>query len=112
VKNFILAFILLALYLGNSRVLGLIYPNLSDYSQFIEHYYARLKIYEVMFCLFFLLGMWNTERLAKAFCTFGFISCFASCFDKLILNIHQYLLTDILVVLFALIVSIRVYNAR
>lgn len=89
-------------YLGNSILIGKLYPNVStDYDQFISAYYLRNKIYEVMFCLFFLACMLGFKGFTRAVFAFGFVMCAASCFDKIILNVSQYLWTDILVVIVA-----------
>lgn len=94
--------ILVILYVGNSPLLAKLYPNAStDYDQFMSFYYLRNKIYEVMFCFFFLACMLGSKGFTRAVFAFGFVMCAASCFDKIILNVSQYLLTDILVVIVA-----------
>lgn len=100
--KWVIGIILVILYVGNSPLLAKLYPNMStDYDQFIQGYYLRNKIYEVMFCLFFLACMLDSKGFTRAVFAFGFVMCAASCFDKIILNVSQYLLTDILVVIVA-----------
>ncbi len=97
----VLAFTILVgvLYFINSRVVGAIYPNLDiDRDQFLKAYDLRRKIYESMFCLLFFIGMKLDKGLVGAFFAFLFVVCAASCFDKIVLNISHYLITDYLVV--------------
>jgi len=98
----VLGIILVIAYVGNSPLLGKLYPDQEGvYTQFIDAYYLRNKIYEAMFCLFFLACMLGSKGFTRAVFAFGFVMCAASCFDKIILNVSQYLLTDILVVIVA-----------
>lgn len=94
--------LLVAIYLSNYKIISRIYPQWEEvYDQFILGYNLRNKIYEVMFCLFFYISMVLSKGLLRAVLAFGFVMCAASCFDKIILNVSQYLLTDILVVIVA-----------
>lgn len=87
------------LYFGNSRGVGAIYPNQEvDYDQFVKAYDLRRKVYEVMFCLLFFIGMRLDNGFVGAFFAFLFVVCAASCFDKIVLNIGHYLITDYLVI--------------
>lgn len=87
------------LYFGNSKGVGAIYPNQEvDYDEFVKAYDLRRKIYEVMFCLLFFIVMRLDKGFVGAFSAFLFVVCAASCFDKIILNISHYLITDYLVV--------------
>ncbi len=97
----VLAFTILVglLYFLNSVGVGAIYPEQEkDYDQFLKAYDLRRKIYETMFCLLFFIGMKLDKGLVGAFFAFLFVVCAASCFDKIVLNISHYLLTDYLVV--------------
>ena len=112
-----LGIVLVVCYLGNYPVITRIFPLWeSDYDQFVPAYKLRNKIYEVMFCLFFYISMVRTKGFTRAVFAFGFVMCAASCFDKIILNVSQYLLTDILVVIVAFGAAgygyIREKNAR
>ncbi len=87
------------LYFANSKGVGAIYPNQeTDYDQFVKAYDLRRKIYETMFCLLFFIGMKLDKGFVGAFFAFLFVVCAASCFDKIVLNISHYLITDYLVV--------------
>ena len=113
----VVGIILVGCYVGNYPVLNRMYPkNATDYDQFILFYNLRNKVYELMFCLLFYVSMVQSTKLIRAIFAFGFVMCAASCFDKLILNISQYLVTDVLVVVAALGASVYGYkrekNAR
>ena len=87
------------LYFLNSVGVGAIYPDQEkDYDQFIKAYDLRRKIYETMFCLLFFIGMKLDKGFVGAFFAFLFVVCAASCFDKIVLNISHYLITDYLVI--------------
>ncbi len=91
------------LYFVNSKGVGAIYPNQEDdIDQFIKAYDLRRKIYEVMFCLLFFIGMKLDNGILGAIFSFLFVVCAASCFDKIVLNISHYLITDYLVVVVGL----------
>ncbi len=103
--------VLVLLYLFNTKIVEYYYPDLgTDYDSFVKAYYLRLKIYELMFGMFFYIVMVSTRKFVRAIFTFGFMLCLASCFDKWVLEIHHYLWTDIIVFLSALIVSCIVYK--
>lgn len=87
------------LYFSNWRVIGAIYPNEAvDFDEFYKGWDLRRKIYEVMFCLLFFVVMRLDKGFVGAFSAFLFVVCAASCFDKIVLNISHYLITDYLVV--------------
>ena len=88
------------LYFANSKGIGAIYPNQeADFNEFVKAYDLRRKVYELMFCLLFFIVMKLDKGFVGAFFAFLFVVCAASCFDKIVLNIYQYLLTDYLVVI-------------
>lgn len=90
-------------YLINSKVVGAIFPNQeTDYYAFVDAYNLRRKVYEVMFCLLFFACMLGDKGWTRAVFAFLFVICAASCFDKIVLNISHYLITDYLVVIVAI----------
>lgn len=93
------------------KIVEYYYPDLgTDYNSFVSAYYLRLKIYEVIFCLCFYIGMVSTTKLLKAIFVFSFMLCAASCFDKWVLEFHTYLVTDVIVIIGAFITSYVVFK--
>lgn len=111
ILNIILAIVMIILYCGNAPFLHWIYPlNYTDDIQNGLSYIFRNKIYEVLFCLGFVTGMLNTKGIAKALFAFAFIISLASCIDKIILNVTQYLRSDVLIIIIAIGISIYIYK--
>ena len=115
--KWVLGIILVVMYVGNYPLISFLYPQWeSDYDQFLLGYALRNKIYEVMFCLFFYTMMVSMKGFTRAVFVVGFVMSAASCFDKIVFNVSQYLRTDVLVVLVAIFVAgygyIRERNAR
>lgn len=111
VINVILAILMIAIFAGNAPLLNHLYPlRAIDPNHNELAYVIRNKMYEVLFCLGFVTGMLNTNRAAKALFSFAFIISFASCFDKIVLDITQYLKSDLIVVAFAIGISFWIYK--
>jgi len=109
--NIILVLVMIILYGGNAPFLHWLYPlNYTDHIQNELSYVLRNKIYEVLFCLGFVTGMLNTKGVAKALFSFAFMVSFASCIDKIVLDITQYLRSDGLIVVIAGAISIYIYK--
>ena len=105
----VIAIACILVYLFNSIALSRLY-DMSDYNQFVEAYYIRCSLYEVIFCLlFYSLYAANTGILRAVFC-FAFVLCAASCVDKLVFKISHYLWSDILVVVAAILLAYVVYK--
>lgn len=103
----IIAALLVLAFLFNYPILALIYPeHVTDYYVFLDFYKAREIVYEAMFTLFFFLCMKKSQGFINAVCKFGFMLSFASFFDKAILDINQYLQSDVLLVMLAFEISI------
>lgn len=118
------AIILMIAYLINSNVLKRIYPNamkifqegisykeyMSYLPDFQNYYILRGQIYEVMFFLVFLLFYLNcTSKVLKGVTAFILFLATASVIDKCFLDIYEFVLTDYIVILCAIIVGIYKY---
>jgi hypothetical protein len=96
-------------YTLNSIVLGWVYPNAStDYDQYLEFVASRNVVYEFMFGLFFLLAYMLSEKMMKAVSCFFFVLTLGSIVDKC-LGITWYLKSDIILIIFSLVISGIVY---
>jgi len=106
-----LVIISILIFVLNVPLLKLAYPTAeTDYSVFIDVYYAKEKINEVLISLLFLIAFLSDgNRLIKAICTFGFTITFSSMIDKVFLQNFNYLYSDIIIVIFALTLSIKIY---
>ncbi len=106
----ILLLLLGVTYLSNYKVLTLIYPNVStDYYEYIAFVKERNKVYEFMFTGFFLVSFLDSKRLPKAVSCFFLILTCGSFIDKTIFNITDFLISDILLLIIAFLISIYVY---
>lgn len=106
----ILLILLGVMYLANSVVLTMIFPNVStDYSEYIKFVSERNKVYEFMFTGFFLVSFLDSKRLPKSVSCFFMILTCGSFIDKTIFNITHYLFSDIILLIVALLISIYVY---
>lgn len=100
--KWVIGILLVLAFFGNSPLMQYQFPKMSeDYDQFVGAYYFRNKFYECIFCLCFYGLMISNKGFTRAVFAFGFVVCAASCFDKIILNVSQYLWTDILVIIVA-----------
>lgn len=104
--------LLVIIYIGNSPILQLVYPNVSsNYYSYVAFVKARYCAYEIMFFLFCMVIYFNTpHKLVKVITVFLWILVFGSVVDKCIFDISNYLITDIFLIIIALITSIYVYG--
>lgn len=81
----------------------------TDREVWLKYFITKDAIYDFMFMLFFLVVFWlaNTAN-AKALATFGLIVTAGSFIDKVIFGINQYLVSDILLIIVALVCAIAV----
>lgn len=97
-------------YILNSPILQWIYPGVSDnYYQFIEFIQARNQVYEIMFTGFFLLVFLYARNLTKAIACFFLVLASGSVVDKTVFHVTKYLLSDIILLIVAILISIKVY---
>lgn len=102
--------LLAACYMLNSPILQMVYPKVSeDYYQYVAFVAARAKVYECMFFLFFWLLFVESKRMVKSIAAFGMIVTAGSVVDKLFFGFYDYLYSDYILVVVAIIISIRVY---
>ena len=89
-------------YCLHSEVFIIIYPDLeTNYDVFLEYYNIKNISNEIVFSLFFLCIFLNSKEWVKSFSIFGFVMSFGSVVDKLIFNTNHYLVTDIILLIFA-----------
>ena len=81
------------------------------YEAFNRYYYAKEILNEAIFTLmFFIIFMFIKCRVFSSIAVFGFTLAFCSFLDKAIFSNYGYLISDIVVVLIALVLSIKVYK--
>jgi len=99
-----------AAYVLNSVVLKKVYPLVSDsWDQYVSFVATRNIVYEWMFAFFFLLVFLSTHKLVRAVACFFMVLAFGSVVDKTFFGITWYLVSDVLLVVVALLLSIYVY---
>lgn len=93
-------------------VLKLAYPTAeTDYNVFLDYYYARETLNEVMITFMFLFAFLSSENsILRAFSIFGFAITFSSTMDKIFLQNFDYLYSDVIIVVASLILAIRTYR--
>jgi uncharacterized membrane protein len=95
----------------NSEVLNIFYPQASaDYDVFLEFYFTKDKVNEFLFALLFFIVFLATKKITRVFACFGFVISFSSMVDKALLGLFDYLITDVVVLIFATVLSYIVYN--
>lgn len=106
-----LVIIAILIFVLNVPILKTVYPQASiDYDVFVAFYYAKERTNEVLICLLFLIAFLSDGgRLIKAICMFGFTITFSSMIDKVFLQNFNYLYSDIIIVILALTLSIKIY---
>ena len=111
-KKNILIFIAVLVFAFNYDVLMHIYPEAeTNREQFIDYYYAKEKTNEFLYVLmFYILFMYVESKLFSAIAVFGLTISFCSMLDKVFFSNYDYITTDIVVALMALILSIKVYK--
>jgi len=86
----------------NSEVFEILYPTLeSDYDVFLKYYASKNIAFEIAFSLFFLCIFLNSYKWVRAVAIFGFVMTFGSIVDKLIFGINDYIITDVILLIFA-----------
>lgn len=109
--NRLIILIIVMIYILNYPVLSRVFPDLeTDYGQFLMFYRTRNILYELMFFWSFLLVYRVSERSIKAMATFGMVLTSGSLIDKAVFHISEYLMSDIILLIIALIASIKVYK--
>ena len=106
----ILLCVLGAMYLGNNWVMRALFPDASkDPYVYIAMTLERNKVYELMFTGFFLVSFLDMHRTPKAVACFFLILTCGSFIDKTVFNITHYLISDAILAIVAVIISIYVY---
>jgi len=101
-------------FIFSHEMLEFIYPNArNDYEVFLKYYYAKEIVNELLFTLlFFTLFICVKQRLFSSISIFAFMLTFSSFLDKAFLNNYDYLYTDIIIIVIATLLSIKVYKWR
>jgi hypothetical protein len=84
----------------------------TDYDVWLKYFMAKDACYDTMFFLFSLVVFWNAQGLAKAVACFLVIVTGGSFIDKVIFDLNQYLLSDVVLILMGLFLSIYFYLTR
>lgn len=111
-KTLILILLGLA-YLLNYCVLLWLYPDVSnsqeEYYKFIS---SRNIVYEGMFFMFFVLVFLLSEGFMKSVACFFVIMTAGSLIDKAVFHMTEYLISDIILAIIAIAISVYVYFFR
>lgn len=105
----ILVLVLAAALFLNYPVLIRMYPNVGEWAGFIKFYNARNFVYAVMFTISFLVIMYYSKGFTRVVSTIGFFGAYGSAID-VARGINEYNLTDLLLIIFAVLVAIYVYQ--
>lgn len=105
----ILVCLLSAAFFFNYQVLIRMYPNVGEWSGFIKFYDARNFVYAAMFSISFLVIMYYSKGFTKIVSTIGFFGAYGSAVD-VARGINEYNLTDLLLIIFGLLIAIYVYK--
>lgn len=84
----------------------------TDFDVWLKYFMAKDACYDTMFFLFSLVVFWNTQCLAKAVACFLVIVTGGSFIDKVIFDLNQYLLSDVVLISLAIILSIYLYQKQ
>jgi magnesium-transporting ATPase (P-type) len=84
----------------------------TDFDVWLKYFFAKDACYDTMFFLFSLITFWNVNGLAKAISSFLVIITGGSFIDKVIFDENQYLLSDIVLITLAIILSTYIYLKR
>ncbi len=78
----------------------------TDFEVWLQYFFAKDAVYDAMFFVFSMLLFWNLkEPLPRAISVFLVIVTGGSFIDKVIFDLNQYLLSDIVLIILGLIVS-------
>src|SRR5690349_5426667 len=107
-----LVLLLIVLYLGNAPIMSVLYPDVSiDWKQYIQFWYTRSQLYEIMFMLFCTVIFYSVkEQWVKSLTCFLGILVTGSVVDKCIFGFYQYLYSDFILIGVAFITSFYVYG--
>lgn len=105
----ILVCLLVAAFFGNYPILKMVYPELDQWAVFIKFYDVRNLVYAAMFSISFLVIMYYSKGFTKVVSTIGFFGAYGSAID-VARGINEYNLTDLLLIIFALLMAIYVHS--
>lgn len=107
-RNTILLILLILLFCLTELTLTHFLPLAkTNFEVWLKYFIIKDAVYDTMFFMFFLLTYWNVKSInLKAITAFGIIVSGGSFIDKVIFDLNQYLLSDILLLIIALVCSI------
>jgi uncharacterized membrane protein len=108
-----LSIILILLWYGNTAIADQFLPydgQKDKYQFFLDWYYVRCNIYEVMFLVGAIIALLKKDRLSQAILSGAALLFACSVVDKLIQNVYSYEIHDIWALLAATLVAIKVYK--
>jgi hypothetical protein len=83
----------------------------TDFDVWLKYFMAKDAVYDAMFFLFSLVLFWNlNERVSKSVSVFLVIVTGGSFIDKVLFDINQYLLSDIVLISMGILLSINTYR--
>jgi hypothetical protein len=112
-RNIVLLGILALMFCLTEVTLTYYLPDAkTDFDVWLKYFMAKDACYDTMFFLFSLVVFWNAQGLAKAVACFLVIVTGGSFIDKVIFDLNQYLLSDVVLILMGLFLSIYFYLTR
>lgn len=81
----------------------------TNFDEWMKFFIVKDAIYDFMFFMMSLVVFWNVKGLTKSVMCFAVFMTGGSFIDKVIFNLNQYLLSDILLILMALFFSLKNY---
>lgn len=88
----------------------------TDFDTWMKYFIIKDALYDTMFFMFFIIIYWNVNSIdLKAITAFGVIVTGGSFVDKVIFDLNQYLISDIVLIAVALFCSFYIkykYNGR
>jgi len=109
--NKVIVAIALVCYIINYPLLTRLYPDVSkDYYVFIEFVNFRNIFFEFILFWTFLLAYRIGDKITKTISSIAVVLISSSLIDKVIFKIHDYLFTDIIIIVVSLLLAIKTYK--
>ena len=82
----------------------------THFETWLQYFIVRDAIYDAMFFISFIVLYWALPGIGKSIAAFGVFLTGGSFIDKVIFGLNQYLYSDIILVIMALLFSLYVYK--
>lgn len=109
IKNIFIVSIILLFFFTEITLNYFLPTAKTDFDTWLCYFLLKDAVYDIMFFLLFILLYWMSNNADfKAISVFAVIMAGGSAIDKVLFGINQYLISDILVIVIALVCAINV----